>query len=116
MKHIRIGNIRTAFEPMVASRSAQMAMMSLRPGEASDDHPRNEHPRSEQWLLVLAGNGVATIGKRGSTRRVKLAPNSLLLIEKGERHRIKNAGRKLLRTVNLYVPPAYKPDGNLRPR
>ena len=86
-------------------------MMTLRPGGASDEWPSNEHPECEQWLIVLSGSGEAVIGKGGAARRVPLAENSLLVIEKGELHQINSSGRKLLRTLNVYVPPAYTSDG-----
>lgn len=86
--------------------------MTLRPGATSDDEPSNEHPDCEQWLFVISGSGEAVIGKRrGSLRRIALAANSLLLIEKGELHQIKNTGRRALVTINFYVPPAYNADG-----
>ncbi len=89
--------------------------MILQPGGTSDDELSNEHPQSEQWLFVISGAGEALIGKRrASLRRVALRENSLLVIERGELHQIKNTGRKVLRTVNLYVPPAYEKD--LSPR
>jgi hypothetical protein len=40
----------------------------------------------------------------------------LLFIERGERHEIRNTGRKLLRTLDLYVPPAYRKNGDPLPR
>jgi oxalate decarboxylase/phosphoglucose isomerase-like protein (cupin superfamily) len=40
----------------------------------------------------------------------------LLLIERGERHEITNTGRGLLRTLNVYVPPAYTRAGTELPR
>jgi hypothetical protein len=33
-----------------------------------------------------------------------------------EKHQIRNRGRGLLRTLNFYVPPAYRSDGNPRSR
>jgi oxalate decarboxylase/phosphoglucose isomerase-like protein (cupin superfamily) len=39
----------------------------------------------------------------------------LLLIERGDRHEIRNTGRGLLRTLNWYVPPAYDRRGNELP-
>jgi hypothetical protein len=33
-----------------------------------------------------------------------------------ERHEIRNTGRAPLRTLNFYVPPAYRKDGNELPR
>jgi mannose-6-phosphate isomerase-like protein (cupin superfamily) len=116
MKHVATGDRRREFDFLVATRSAQAAMMTLRPGAASDDQPSNEHPLCEQWLFVIAGTGEAVIGKRrGSPRRVALRENSLLVIERGELHQIKNTGRKALRTINLYVPPAYEKDLSPRP-
>jgi hypothetical protein len=88
--------------------------MTLQPGGTTDDQPSNEHPHSEQWLLVLSGRGQAVIGEGRAFRRVSLRENSLLIIEKGALHQIKNTGRKLLRTFNLYVPPAYKVNGKPR--
>lgn len=112
MKHVEIGEIRAAFKVLAATRGTQAAKMTLRPGGASDDEPSNEHPDSEQWLFVLSGTGEAVIGKRrGTLRTVKLARNSLLVIEKGELHQIKNTGRGSLSTINVYVPPAYGDDG-----
>ena len=42
--------------------------------------------------------------------------NSLLLIEHGERHEIRNTGRTALKTLNFYCPPGYTKDGNELPR
>lgn len=49
-------------------------------------------------------------------RRHKLRAGSLLLIERKEKHQVRNSGRGLLRTLNFYVPPAYRKDGNPRSR
>lgn len=35
-----------------------------------------------------------------------------MLIERGDRHQVKNTGRNLLRTINFYVPPAYDSKGD----
>jgi mannose-6-phosphate isomerase-like protein (cupin superfamily) len=52
------------------------------------------------------------VGKqRDGLRRVKIADNSLLLIEKRELHQIRNTGRRHLRTINFYAPPAYDDKG-----
>jgi len=115
MKHVKTGTKRGQFDLLAATRSAQAAKMTLRPGAASDSEPSNEHPRSEQWVFVISGTGEAIIGKRrDSLRRVVLRDNSLLLIEKGELHQIKNTGRRALVTINFYVPPAYDADGEPR--
>jgi oxalate decarboxylase/phosphoglucose isomerase-like protein (cupin superfamily) len=112
MKLLKTGKFRGHFDLLVATRGAQAAMMNLRPGGSSDDEPSNEHPKSEQWLFVLAGSGRASVGKRKSAlARVALREGDLLVIERRELHQIKNTGRKPLVTLNLYVPPAYDAEG-----
>ena len=115
MKHIKTGTKRGEFAILASTRTLQAAMMTLRPGGTSAEEPSNEHPQSEQWVFVISGTGEAIIGKnRDSLRRVKLAENSLLLIEKGELHQIRNTGRRHLRTINFYAPPAYDDTGEPR--
>jgi mannose-6-phosphate isomerase-like protein (cupin superfamily) len=115
MKLIRLGSVRKQFKILESTRSCQAAKMTLQPGESTEKQPRNEHPHSDQWLVVLAGSGVATIGKkRTSLRRIKLHTGSLLLVEKGELHQIKNTGRHPLSTINFYAPPAYDSAGEPR--
>ncbi|HEX5487821.1 MAG TPA: cupin domain-containing protein [Rhodanobacteraceae bacterium] len=80
----------------------QVAEMTLRRG-ASTGGPDNSHPRSDQWLYVVAGNGEATVDGRNR----KLDPGTLLLIEKGESHEIRNTGTTNLQTLTFYAPPAY---------
>lgn len=82
--------------------------MTLAPGTESNESPANEHAWAEQWLYVVSGTGTARIG----ARTVKLREGSLLLIEKREPHVIRAGRRARLVTMNIYVPPAYKPDGN----
>jgi oxalate decarboxylase/phosphoglucose isomerase-like protein (cupin superfamily) len=116
MKVIRTTNERRQFAPIVHTRQAQAAMMTLSPGGASDDRASNEHPLSEQWVFVLAGRGAAIGNSRaGRSQRLALRPGTLLLIKRGEPHRIVNVGKSLLRTINVYVPPAYRRDGSVRP-
>ena len=85
--------------------------MVLEPGGAEGDSS-NRHRGSNQWLYVLSGSGEAKV----NGRRHALRAGSLLLIEKKERHEIRNTGRTLLRTLNFYSPPAYRKDGNPLPR
>jgi mannose-6-phosphate isomerase-like protein (cupin superfamily) len=115
MRHIRTASKRGQFDVLAATRGAQAAKMILRPKAASDSEPSNEHAQSEQWLFVISGVGEAILGKsRRSLRRVPLSRNSLLLIEKGELHQIKNTGKRSLITLNFYVPPAYDAEGEPR--
>lgn len=112
MKHINTSSHRGFFKVLSSTRSAQAAMMVLPPGAETSEQPENEHPKSEQWLYVISGTGTATVSRRS----VKLKKNSLLLIEKGEPHYIRNTGRKSLATLNFYAPPAYMAAGDLKKR
>ena len=99
------------FRVALGNRGAQAAEMVLPPG-ASEGDPGNRHRGADQWLYVVAGTGAALM----KGRRVPLRPGTLLLIERGDRHEIKNTGRGLLRTLNVYVPPAYTQSGDELPR
>ena len=48
-------------------------------------------------------------------KRHALREGTLMLIERGDRHEIRNTGRDLLRTLNIYVPPAYDSQGDELP-
>ena len=107
-KQLRFGEgFRVAFEV----RRAQAAEMVIPPGDA-EGGPDNRHRGADQWLFVVAGKGRATIEVEGRKRRVALSPGTLLVIEKGERHEVRNTGRTLLRTLNFYYPPAFAKDGD----
>jgi mannose-6-phosphate isomerase-like protein (cupin superfamily) len=85
--------------------------MVLAPGD-NEGGSDNRHRGADQWLYVLSGRGEAVVGGK----RHALSAGQLLLIEKKQRHQIRNTGRTLLRTLNFYVPPAYRKDGNPLPR
>lgn len=104
LKHLRFA---TEFRVASGNRRSQAAEMVLSPG-AVEGGPENRHRGSDQWLYVLSGTGAAIVnGKRHTLRR-----GSLLLIERGDKHEIRNTGRRPLRTLNLYVPPAYTASGD----
>src|SRR5258705_11150689 len=112
MKLMRL-RFKRGFRLVPGNRRSQAAEMVIAPGESeSEGDARNRHRGADQWLFVVAGGGPALMKKR----RYKLGPGSLLLIEAGERHEIRNTGRTLLRTLNFYVPPAYKQGGDELPR
>jgi mannose-6-phosphate isomerase-like protein (cupin superfamily) len=115
MKTFKTGKLRGSFDVIGSSRSVQAAIMTLKPGGASSEQPDNEHANSEQWLFVLSGTGKASIRKlRGRSRQVRLAAGTLLLIEKGELHQIKNTGKRAFRSINFYAPPAYDAEDNAK--
>ena len=103
-KTLRFGKgFRVAFEV----RKAQAAEMVIPPG-GSEGGADNRHRGADQWLFVVSGSGVATV----EGKRVPLKPGTLLVIEKGERHEVRNTGRTLLKTLNFYYPPAFDAEGD----
>ncbi len=103
-KTLRFGKgLRVAFEV----RKAQAAEMVIAPGD-SEGGGDNRHRGADQWLFVVSGSGVAKV----EGRRVPLKAGTLLVIEKGERHEVRNTGRTLLKTLNFYYPPAFAVDGD----
>jgi mannose-6-phosphate isomerase-like protein (cupin superfamily) len=107
-KHLKFG---PGFRIVLGDRHSQAAQMTLPPG-GSEGGPDNRHRGADQWLYVVEGTGLALVGGR----RVKLRPGTLLLIQRGDRHEIRNTSEKPLRTLNIYVPPAYTSDGEELPR
>ena len=85
--------------------------MTLAPGDC-EGGPDNRHRGADQWLFVSSGTGIAIV----NGRRLTLRAGSLVLIERGDRHEIRNTGRRPLETLNLYVPPAYTKGGDELPR
>jgi mannose-6-phosphate isomerase-like protein (cupin superfamily) len=110
MKHKRL-RFGTGFRVAFGNRRSQAAEMVIPPGGAEGDS-RNRHRGADQWLYVLSGEASATV----NGKRYGLRAGSLMLIEHGDEHEIRNSGRTLLRTLNFYVPPAYRSDGDPLPR
>ena len=107
-KTLRFGR---GFRIALGNARSQAAEMVIPPGDAEGDS-HNRHRGADQWLFVVEGHGVARI----NGRRHRLGPGTLLLIEKGDEHEIRNVGRGLLRTLNVYAPPAYDKHGDELPR
>lgn len=103
-KTLRFGK---GFRIAFGNDRSQAAEMVIEPG-GKEGGPRNRHRGADQWLFVVSGRGSALInGKRHGLRA-----GSLVLIEHGDEHEIRNTdGKEPLRTLNLYVPPAYTKDG-----
>jgi mannose-6-phosphate isomerase-like protein (cupin superfamily) len=90
------------FSVMQTSDDSQAAVMTLEPGEWSGDK-RNEHPESEQVLLVLEGEVVAEIGHD----RAVLTRGDVVIVPKRIKHRFGNESKAKAVTFNVYAPPAY---------
>jgi mannose-6-phosphate isomerase-like protein (cupin superfamily) len=107
-KTLRFGK---GFRVALGNRRAQAAEMVIEPGDC-EGGPDNRHRGADQWLFVVSGRGAAIV----KGRRVPLREGTVLLIEKGDTHEIRNTGRAMLKTLNVYVPPAYTKDGDELPR
>jgi len=90
------------FDVLVETDSAQAAVMTLAPGDATGG-PNNAHETSDQWLYVRSGEGRATVDGES----IDLAAGDLLVIEAGETHEIEATDSGPLEMLNLYVPPEY---------
>lgn len=93
------------FQVLQTGRRCQTAAMTLKPGQESGPKG-NEHPDSEQVLLVLEGEVVAEVGDERRT----LKAGDVVVVPPGASHRFVNKGKAPAFTFNLYAPPAYGPD------
>ena len=110
MKKVRL-RFGRGFKVVLANRRAQAATMTIEPGDA-EGGPDNRHRGADQWLFVESGTGTAIV----EGRRHALRAGTLILNERGNHHEIRNTGRRPLRTLNVYVPPAYTKSGDELPR
>ena len=90
------------FSVLQTSDTSQTAVMTLEKGEWSGDKA-NEHPDSEQVLIVLEGEVVAEIGDDKATLR----KGDSVVVPRGAKHRFGNQGSEKAVTFNVYAPPAY---------
>lgn len=109
MKHEQL-QFRKGFGVSVGNKRSQGAVMVLGPGD-SEGGPDNKHRGADQWLMVIEGSGACVI----NGHKYALKSGTLVLIEAGDTHEIHNTGRSLLKTVNIYVPPAYDSGGEELP-
>ena len=107
-KQLRFGK---GFKVATGNRRSQAATMVLQPGDC-EGGPDNRHRGADQWLYVETGSGAAIV----NGKRVRLRPGTILLIERGDTHEIRNTGRTPMKTLNVYVPPAYTASGDELPR
>lgn len=90
------------FHVLASSERSQAATMVLGADEKTGG-PGNVHAAADQWLVVLSGQGRAVVNDEA----IPLGPGSVLLIEAGEPHEIRNLGDADLETLNIYTPPEY---------
>ena len=103
-------SFRTGFRLSIANAKSQAAVMVLAVGgkEGGSDNLRKG---ADQWLYVTEGPGVVIV----NGHKTRLKAGTIVLIEAGDRHEIRNTGRTLLKTVSVYLPPAYRDEENELP-
>ena len=94
------------FKVVAGNARSQAATMVIPPG-GKEGSANNKHDGADQWLLVVKGHGEAVL----NGHRYALQPDSLILIEQGDTHEIRNTGSAAMTTLNFYVPPAYTAKG-----
>ncbi|MCC5098076.1 cupin domain-containing protein [Xanthomonas campestris] len=99
-----------AFKVLFSLRQVQAAEMVIAPGDC-EGGPDNRHRGADQWLFVVDGAGEAIVDGHMQT----LQAGSLIAIERGQAHEIRNTGDTPLKTVNFYHPPAYDAQGEPLP-
>jgi mannose-6-phosphate isomerase-like protein (cupin superfamily) len=109
MKHAQLA-FQKGFRVSIGNRRSQGAVMVIE-ARGVEGGPDNRHRGADQWLFVADGTGIATV----NGAQIELRPGTLLLIEAGERHEIRNTGPDPLKTVTIYVPPAYDQQGEELP-
>lgn len=109
MKHASV-TYAQGFHVLIGDARSQAASMVIEAG-GREGGPDNRHHGADQWLYVESGHGEARI----NGHKYPLEAGSLVLIQRGDRHEIVNTGRSTLRTLNIYVPPAYTYDGDELP-
>jgi len=85
------------------AQATQMVIPPCGPEGGADNH----QPGADRWLFVVPGLGQAIV----NGRRYPWRAGSLILIERGDRHEIRCTGRADLKTVSIYLPPAYSQNG-----
>jgi mannose-6-phosphate isomerase-like protein (cupin superfamily) len=89
MKHEQL-KFTKGFRVSVGNGKSQGAVMVLGPGD-SEGGSDNRHRGAYQWLMIVEGTGAAVV----NGRKVPLRAGTLVLIEAGDTHEIRNTGRGL---------------------
>ncbi|MDQ2818640.1 MAG: cupin domain-containing protein [Candidatus Eremiobacteraeota bacterium] len=102
MQKHNVADFKSFFKVLQTGTQTQTAIMTLKPGEASGAKS-NEHPQSDQVLLVLEGELKAEIGEELTT----LVKGDVVIVPAGVDHRFSNESLLAASTFNVYGPPAY---------
>lgn len=84
----------------------QLTLMSIRPGE---DIGLEVHPKTDQFLRVEQGSGVAKMGssKDNLDFQRRVFPGFAIFVPAGEWHNLVNTGNVPLKVYSIYAPPQH---------
>jgi mannose-6-phosphate isomerase-like protein (cupin superfamily) len=106
-KHLQLVH---SFRVVLGDGHSQPAQLPLGPGQ-TEGGPDNRRQGADQWIYVASSTGEVL----DEGRRIDLRAGTLILIQRGEKHEIRNTGAGPLRTLNVYVPPTYTEEGDELP-
>jgi mannose-6-phosphate isomerase-like protein (cupin superfamily) len=93
------------FKILHTAKKSQSAVMVLAPGKASGKFG-NEHPDSEQVVLVVEGEILAEVGDENATLR----KGDTIIIPRKAEHRLVNHSGSKATIFSVYAPPGYDAD------
>jgi mannose-6-phosphate isomerase-like protein (cupin superfamily) len=93
------------FKVLQTTKQSQAAVMKLGPGQATGEEPE-AHEKSDQVLLLVAGDLTAEIGGK----RSRMKAGDAVIIPPRVKHRFTNSGKEPAVTFNVYSPPEYSAD------
>lgn len=100
---ISISDTTSWFEVLSTTDRSQVAMMRLSAGQ--DTGEAEDHPGSDQVLLVLEGEVTGTIGDT----EVVVKAGQFVVVPAGVKHQFRNEGKGEAVTFNVYAPAVYPP-------
>jgi quercetin dioxygenase-like cupin family protein len=89
--------------PGTGAEIATMNYVVLQPGEANVPHA---HPQSEDTIYILEGTG--TVQDLDSGQEYELSPGSVVHVDPGTRHAVRNTGNTVMRSVGGPCPPDWE--------
>lgn len=92
---------RLPFRQVISTHEVQFVKMNLLAGESI---PKESHEKFVQYLEVIEGLGVASLGNVC----VKLSPGVTLAVSRGVEHGIWNVADTPLKMEFVYSPPAHE--------
>ena len=92
----------------------QAALMQI---NILDDIGLENHPESDQFIMVSSGIGIVSLGDRRDKMTIhqKVKSGDGIFIPAGKWHNISNIGKKPLKLISFYAPP-HHPKGTNQPR